>query len=313
MKAAKQKPNDVCACGSAKKFKKCCGAGGGVVGGASAPGGGGSSSLEANRQQLKPLLQSALAASVTADWGSTLRRCERALRFAGDSLCAAGDASRCATAASGVLESVQQLLLLAASAHLHQKEHAAADECIARACVVATSPATFWARALTSLTHAAWRTERLLEDDERLTVLPPPSSLREMLGQTAYLYGLHGRFAEGVTTYDEALAALAHEEPGQARDLALCWLSDNQCCLLSSLARRARDETQRAALAARLLAAHNTASRALDAAERAGGRVRATEIAMRRAHIDAQHEHCLALQHSANGRARDLRHHGRAG
>jgi hypothetical protein len=234
VKSAKQKPNDACACGSGKKHKKCCGAGGG----------GSANALQADRQKLEPLLQSAQAASASADWASTLRRCERALRFAGGWLCAAG-AQRSSAAAQCVLGDVLQLLLLAASAHMHQNEHAAADDCIARARVVATAPASFWARSLTSLTHASWRTERL-EDDVRLMLLAPPSVLRHTLGHTAHMYGQHGRFAEGVATYDEALEVLAHEEPGQARDLQHSWLCDNKSCLLTSLARRAPDEPQRA-------------------------------------------------------------------
>ncbi len=89
-----------------------------------------------------------------------MRRMSAALALAGDIL------HKHSTSASCDVPSVAQALLHALlflfAAHMSVFRAAAAEDCHARALALLMPPHAFWARALTTLTHARWRDKPLL-------------------------------------------------------------------------------------------------------------------------------------------------------
>jgi hypothetical protein len=111
---------------------------------------------------------------------------------------------------------------------------AAAEDCHARALSLLLPPhAPFWARAITTLTHAAWR-DTPLGRDARCVVAPAVAlELSSRVLRTTHTdMGLAysragGRAADAAAAFERALAALAREPPGPERDVTAAGLHEN--------------------------------------------------------------------------------------
>jgi hypothetical protein len=251
MKAAaggKQKPNEACGCGSGAKFKKCCGGAGASAAAAherAAPQPAGAAAAAAaaappreqhhhpSPEALNRTFAEAGEAVEAGEWARALRRVAAVLSPAGVALAAAhthhaGERAPWSVAQMAeVARVVVRCLNYACTAQSQPGRPLLGDACDAhaRALAILTPPHTFWARALTCLTHAAWRDAPLDAADERVT-LPPAvtgplcckllSATHECMAEG---YGrLHGHAADAIAAYERAVAALALERPGAARD-----------------------------------------------------------------------------------------------
>jgi tetratricopeptide (TPR) repeat protein len=244
----KQKPNDACGCGSGAKFKKCCGgssSAAAAAGRGGGHGGGGGFFGSPAASPLPPPPPAAARAALTADiarafaeskaadaagdLGRATRRCVTALSLAGDAW-ASG-----ARAWSLVKDMVLYLTHLVDLQSRQGRLDAAAD-CHARALALLLPPhAPFWAHALTTISHAAWRDTPLHAADVRAAVAPGVARyvcarlLRRVYTDMGLAFSRAGGHArEAMGAYERALEALLAFEPaGAERDVSAAGLQEN--------------------------------------------------------------------------------------
>jgi hypothetical protein len=242
--ASKQKPNDACACGSGGKFKKCCGSAAGAgaaaaqrlaltrAGAAAAPTVPARPQDRPSPETLNRAFEEAGDAVEAGEWARALRRVAYVLSPAGAALAAAhthyvGERAPWAVAQMAeVARVIVQCLNYAVNAKTQPGRPLLSEACDAhaRALALLAPPHTFWARALTDLTHAGWR-DSPLEGDERVTLPPAVTAplCRKLLSEThevmAEGFGrMHGHPADAIACYERSLAALALEPPSAVRD-----------------------------------------------------------------------------------------------
>ena len=242
--AAKQKPNDACACGSGAKFKRCCGGAAqpsGLSTPQTRPGVPAPLSL-AERVQLAERIRTAFieakAAEDTGDLGRATRRCVTGL-----SLCANawGDGA----GAPSLMQ--QTLLYLDYLVELYSRQGRLADavDCHERALRLLASPPTtpFWARALLTVSNTAWRDDRPLPPvDARCTVTSEtaqglrPSLLQELYSSMGLAYARFGSHeAQALTAFQASLDALLKETASPDRDITAAALHENMGNLHASM------------------------------------------------------------------------------
>ncbi len=224
MRAAKQKPNDACACGSGAKHKKCCGTAQKL---AAAEAARRLSRGDADEDEALSQLTGAQRAARTQHL-ETVNEALEAER-AGDirraaKLCALSLPMLLPLGPAGTLDLVTALIFQLE--YLSKLEQLAASiDCAERALAVLLPPHSFYPAALATLSHAAWRDTPLDATDARVTLalerVAPVA--RKML---AVLYTGLGcvfsrgmRSAKAIEQFEKALDALALEPLGPARDM----------------------------------------------------------------------------------------------
>jgi tetratricopeptide (TPR) repeat protein len=242
---AKQKPNEACACGSGRKFKRCCGGGAlshapppppQPAAAAAAPRGAGETpraflSRELALPAVARLLAEARAAQATKHWPRAARRVAAALALLGDALCACGTQRGDAPAGPVLLGDAVYCFLLAIQAHTHSGRLAEAEDCYARALALLQAR-PFWAKAMLCAAHTRWRDDAPLDEADVRVALPPPEDAAQLLrgvhGGMGLAYLQHGERSEAARAALEAgLDALEEEPPGSARDYAAAVLMEN--------------------------------------------------------------------------------------
>jgi hypothetical protein len=220
MRGVKQKPNEVCACGSGAKHKRCCGAAGASV---APPAGLSATDVRAQQSEVERLMREARAARDEANPARAVRRANVALALTGDVLC-----KRAAmTDVSSVADTVLRCLTFLLDAHVSAFSITAAQECHARALALLQPPHTFWARALTTHNHVSWRDTPLTvggERDVRITLHAGKARqltdrhLSKMHNAMGTLLAESRRYAEAAALYNSALAVIACEPLSVRRD-----------------------------------------------------------------------------------------------
>ncbi len=228
-----QKPNELCACGSAHKFKKCCGAPLAAAAAAAAvppappPD---ASTGESSAPDIMRLYDEAVAASeaVPQQWGRLLRRCTALLALLSDEVLSAHTPQGSCPAAATFLDLALCCLKNCTNAHAQPGRPALvkAEDCRARALAILLPPHSFYARGVLCLTHAAWRDTPLDASDARITVAPEavaPLVLKHLSaahGALARGYTrCHTRPAAAIAAYEAANAALRAEPRSAKRHL----------------------------------------------------------------------------------------------
>jgi hypothetical protein len=237
-RAARQKPNETCACGSGAKFKRCCGAkraaaapaaGAPRLAHAAAPApGANAAAVPWLEEEMRRLAQEACAAVHAGNWPRVSRRSVSALLLVGDAFCA-GAAASDAVAVQLTSRAVGMLSFLAMPdiqrMQLGHFRHDEAEDACLRCLALLTPPHTFWARGLTCLTHAAWRDVPLGANDVRITLAPAVAHAVSQQGRlsdahrglaTVYTFAQR-RLDEAHACLLRALAAAAAEPPSPAR------------------------------------------------------------------------------------------------
>jgi hypothetical protein len=228
--AAKQKPNDACACGSGAKFKRCCGG----AGSAPPPG---SAALPrtlvtapltpSERKQLQTRIQRARAEAKAAEEVGDLARATRRC-VTGLGLCA--DAWADGAGARSIVEETVLFFDLLIEYYSRQGRLEDAEDAHKRGLrLVAEPPMTpFWARALMTPGFAAWRDDEPLPPVDARCVVPLETAL---LVNPGLLHELHislglaysragGLKAQAVAAFEAALDALrARVPPSPNRDV----------------------------------------------------------------------------------------------
>jgi hypothetical protein len=236
----KQKPNDACGCGSGKKHKKCCGAGGPAGGSDGGGGGGGFAVPSASSLPPPPLsadITRALDELQAADAAGDLAR---ATRRGVTALSLAGEAWASGARAPSLVADAERSLTYLVDLQSRQGRLAAAADCHARTLALLLPPhAPFWARALTTLTHAAWRDTLLPAADGRPDVRAAVQSavarhvcagkLRNAHTEMGLAFSRAGGHArEAMNAYTHALEALlVFDQPGPERDVTAAGLQEN--------------------------------------------------------------------------------------
>jgi hypothetical protein len=205
----KQKPNELCACGSGAKHKKCCAAKPAPAPAATARG---TVPAEMHRLYLE-----GRAAQQANEWSRAQRRATSALLAGGEAVCAGHAVSAALCERFGFVFAV----LISVQCHPGRCLLGEAQDCYARSLAMLLPPYTFWARALTTLSHAGWRDTPLGADDVRITL--PAALVRDAPWSHLHLtmadaFRLVGRTDDAIACYERTLAALVLE-PEQRRNV----------------------------------------------------------------------------------------------
>jgi hypothetical protein len=214
----KQKPNELCACGSGDKYKKCCAARAAlpVAGAARRHAAPAETVVDSVPPDMERLYREGCAAQQAGEWARAQRRATSALLAGGAWLCAGhvADAVLCWRFRCTFT------LLLEVQGHPGRCLGEAQD-CYARSLAMLYPPRTFWVRALTTLAHAGWRDTPLGADDVRITL---PAAMFDSMLRTGLsgLSALHlpmaeafklaaGHSEDAIVCYERTMEALALE------------------------------------------------------------------------------------------------------